>query len=122
MDDKILLNGLILVKRYFYDNVTENNYLELIDFAANDINKHYQNYGCGIDIIYILDKNGNEIKQDLTFENIIPLNLYEILKSNETGEFKRITSISIPIYSKLEDLICHPKSLIFRKFHKIACS
>ena len=91
MDDKILLNGLILVKRYFYDNVTENNYLALIDFAADKINEHYEN-------------------------------LYEILKSNETGEFKRINSISIPIYSKLEDLICHPKSLIFRKFHKIACS
>ena len=122
MDDKILLNGLILVKRYFYDNVTENNYLALIDFAADNINKHYENYGCGLDVIYTLDKNGCEIKEDLTFENIIPENLYEILKSNETGEFKRINSISIPIYSKLEDLICHPKSLIFRKFHKIACS
>ena len=29
----------ILVKRYFYDNVTENNYLELIDFTADDINE-----------------------------------------------------------------------------------
>ena len=34
MDDKILLNGLILVKQYFYDNVTENNYLQILDFIA----------------------------------------------------------------------------------------
>ena len=122
MNDKTSLNRLILVKRYIYDNVTENNYLESRGFAPDNTNKVYKNYGCSLDVTYTLDKNGNEIKQDLTFENIIPLNLYEILKSTENGKLKKINSISIPVCSKLEDLICYPKSLIFRKFHKIACS
>ena len=122
MDDKILLNGLILVKRYFHENITVNNYLELINLVADDINEHYENYGSSLDVVYSLDKNGVEVQENVTFENVVPIDIYDILKSDQTGIFKKMNSISLPIYSKLENLNCIPKSLIFRKFHEVACS